>query len=59
MTKAHKTVEGLNTVRVLDRIPVIKQIGSMELLHQLIVDQSIDVMAIRSYLLHGSEEHVL
>ncbi|HWD24728.1 MAG TPA: NAD(P)H-dependent glycerol-3-phosphate dehydrogenase, partial [Acidimicrobiales bacterium] len=51
MQRAHKTVEGLNTIQVLDRIEPIRRIVHVELLHDLIVRRSIDVETIRNYLM--------
>lgn len=51
MQTAHKTVEGLNTVHVLDRVEPIRRIVQVELLHELIVHRSIDIDSIRNYLM--------
>lgn len=51
MKSQHKTVEGFNTLQVLDKISPVKEIAQVALLYELIVKKSIGVADIKNFLL--------
>lgn len=52
MHKGNKLVEGVNTLRTVDQLPGIKDIQSVQLLHDLIILQSIEVSRLKDHLLN-------
>ncbi len=54
MTAAHKTIEGYNTVKVIDKIDVLKNIEIINLLHQLIIKKTATVDDIKQYLIRSN-----
>jgi glycerol-3-phosphate dehydrogenase (NAD(P)+) len=57
MSSAHKTVEALNTLRVLDRTPLMS-VPAVRLLYSLVVEESIDLHQVRSELLSSIYDKV-
>ncbi len=51
MSASNKTVEGINTLKTLNRIEGIKDIPIISLLYSLIIDRSEDVQTFKSHLL--------
>lgn len=51
MVADHKLVEGINTLQVIDAIPGLRDIPLISMLHNLVIDNSITVDAIRRQLL--------
>ena len=51
MSASNKTVEGINTLKTLNRIEGIKDIPIISLLYSLVIDQSEDVQTFKSHLL--------
>lgn len=51
MAAQHKTVEGINTVRILGNLSSLKKIPELSLLHRLIVEKSITVEHLKQHLL--------
>lgn len=51
MSKDHKTIEGVNTLRIIKQLPELREVEAVNLLYKLIVDKSATVNNIRDYLL--------
>lgn len=54
MHSQRKTVEGINTIKILDKLQPLMHIKELELLYKLIVTQEISIELLRNYLL-GSQ----
>ncbi len=54
MRKDRKLVEGVNTLQIIDQLPALKEITAIQLLHELIIDQTIDITTIKNHLLKTS-----
>lgn len=52
MHEGNKLVEGVNTLHIVDKLAGLKDVYSIKLLHDLIVERTIGVEDIRSYLLN-------
>ena len=52
MHKGNKLVEGVNTLKIIDQLPGLKDIETVKLLHDLLIEQTITVTDIRDYLLN-------
>jgi glycerol-3-phosphate dehydrogenase (NAD(P)+) len=57
MSSAHKTVEALNTIEVLDRTPLLS-IPAVRVLHALVVEESIDLDRVRDALVSSVYDKV-